>query len=129
MAVLTSCIPELCRAALARHGVLDWFQGVVYAQETGIGKGEPELYRLAAERWGREPEECILFEDSPGYCAAAREAGFFVAGVRDPLYAGREEEIQGLCRGWVEDFRQVSEPIWAQILTPEAGLAEAAPKG
>ena len=41
MAVLTSCIPELCRAALARHGVLDWFQGVVYAQETGIGKGEP----------------------------------------------------------------------------------------
>ena len=102
MAVLTSCIPELCRAALAHHGILDWFQGVVYAQETGIGKGEPELYRLAAERWGRAPEECILFEDSPGYCAAAREAGFFVAGVRDPLYAGREEEIQGLCRGWVE---------------------------
>ena len=129
MAVLTSCIPELCRAALAHHGILDWFQGVVYAQETGIGKGEPELYRLAAERWGRAPEECILFEDSPGYCAAAREAGFFVAGVRDPLYAGREEEIQGLCRGWVEDFRQVSEPIWAQILTPEAGLAGAAPKG
>ena len=57
MAVLTSCIPELCRAALAHHRILDWFQGVVYAQETGIGKGEPELYRLAAERWGREPEE------------------------------------------------------------------------
>ena len=75
MAVLTSCIPELCRAALAHHGILDWFQGVVYAQETGIGKGEPELYRLAAERWGRVPEKCILFEDSPGYCAAAREAG------------------------------------------------------
>ena len=75
MAVLTSCIPELCRAALAHHGILDWFQGVVYAQETGIGKGEPELYRLAADRWGRAPEKCILFEDSPGYCAAAREAG------------------------------------------------------
>ena len=116
MAVLTSCIPELCRAALARHGVLDWFQGVVYAQETGIGKGEPELYRLAAGRWGRSPEECILFEDSPGYCAAAREAGFFVAGVRDPLYAGREEEIQALCRGWVDDFRRVPEPLLKRVL-------------
>ena len=34
MAVLTSCIPELCRAALSRHGILDWFQGIVFAQET-----------------------------------------------------------------------------------------------
>ena len=36
MAVLTSCIPELCRAALTRHRILDWFQGTVYAQETGL---------------------------------------------------------------------------------------------
>ena len=72
MAVLTSCIPELCRAALAHHGILDWFQGVVYAQETGIGKGEPELYRLAADRWGRTPEKCILFEDTPGYSGLLR---------------------------------------------------------
>ena len=78
----------------------------MYAQETGSGRGEPELYRLAADRWGRTPEKCILFEDSPGYCAGAREAGFFVAGVRDPLYAGREEEIQALCCGWVDDFRR-----------------------
>ena len=88
----------------------------MYAQETGIGKGEPELYRLAADRWGRTPEKCILFEDSPGYCAAAREAGFFVAGVRDPLYAGREEEIQALCCGWVDDFRQVPEPLLKCVL-------------
>ena len=102
MAVLTSCIPELCRAALAHHGILDWFQGVVYAQETGIGKGEPELYRLAAERWGRAPEECVLFEDSPGYCAAAREAGFFVAGVAGPpcTPAGRRRSRGCAAAGW-----------------------------
>ena len=116
MAVLTSCIPELCRAALAHHGILDWFQGVVYAQETGLEKRDPALYRLAAERWGRAPEKCILFEDSPGYCAAAREAGFFVAGVRDPLYTGREEELRGLCRGWVEDFRRVPESLLKRVL-------------
>ena len=107
MGVLTSCIPELCRAALERHGILDWFRGVVYAQETGVGKGDPALYRLAARQWGAEPEGCMLFEDSPGYCAAARTAGFFVVGVEDPLYAGREEELRALCQGWVEDFRQV----------------------
>ena len=62
------------------------------------------------------PEKCILFEDSPGYCAAARDAGFFVVGVRDPLYTGREEEIQALCRGWVDDFRRVPEPLLKRVL-------------
>ncbi len=85
MAVLTSCMPELCRAALEHHGIADWFQGVVTTQETGLEKRDPALYRQAAARWGVPPEDCVLFEDSPGYCAAAGEAGFYVAGVRDPL--------------------------------------------
>ena len=48
MAVLTSCMPELCRAALERHGIADWFRGVVTTQETGLEKRDPALYRLAA---------------------------------------------------------------------------------
>ena len=111
MAVLTSCIPELCRAALTRHRILDWFQGAVYAQETGLEKSNPALYRLAAERFGRRPEQCVLFEDSPGGCAAAREAGLFVAGVGDPLYARREGELRELCSVWVEDFRHPPEAL------------------
>ena len=52
MAVLTSCMPELCRAALERHGIADWFRGVVTTQETGLEKRDPALYRLAAAQWG-----------------------------------------------------------------------------
>ena len=107
MAVLTSCIPELCRAALSRHGILEWFQGIVFAQETGLEKGDPALYRYSAERFGVSPGACVLFEDSPGYCAAARQAGFFVVGVRDPLYAGREGEIQARSHAWAEDLRRL----------------------
>ena len=107
MAVLTSCIPELCRAALSRHGVLDWFQGLVFTQDAGLEKGDPALYRWAAERFRTAPQACILLEDSPGYCAAAQAAGFFVAGVRDPLYAGRKREVQAACHSWVEDLRRL----------------------
>ena len=58
----------------------------------------------------------VVGTGAAGYCAAARDAGFFVAGVRDPLYAGREEEIQALCRGWVDDFRRVPEPLLKRVL-------------
>ena len=115
MAILTSCIPELCQAALRHHGIETWFHSVVYAQETGLEKGNPELYRLAARRLGCAPGECVLFEDSPGYCAAARTAGFYVVGVQDPLHTGREKELQALCHGWVEDFRELPAGVRKRI--------------
>ena len=101
MAVLTSCIPELCRAALARHGGLDWFQGVVYAQETGIGKGEPELYRLAAGRWGRSPEACILIEDSRATAPPPGRRAFSWPGCGTPCTpAGRRSSGACAAAGW-----------------------------
>lgn len=117
MAVLTSCMPELCRAALERHGIADWFRGVVTTQETGLEKRDPALYRLAAAQWGVPPKDCVLFEDSPGYCAAAGEAGFYVAGVRDPLYAGREEELRRLCGSWVDSLEHLPPELEARLFS------------
>lgn len=117
MAVLTSCIPELCRGALEAHGLTGFFRDVITAGETGLEKGDPALYRLAAARCHADPGDCVLLEDSPGYCAAARQAGFYVAGVRDPLYAGREQEIQSHCHSWLEDFRQIPPELEARLFS------------
>ena len=91
--------------------------GVVTTQETGLEKRDPALYRQAAARWGVPPEDCVLFEDSPGYCAAAGEAGFYVAGVRDPLCAGREEELRRLCGSWVDSLEQLPPELEARLFS------------
>ena len=114
---LSAIVAELCRAALERHGIADWFRGVVTTQETGLEKRDPALYRLAAAQWGVPPKDCVLFEDSPGYCAAAGEAGFYVAGVRDPLYAGREEELRRLCGSWVDSLEQLPPELEARLFS------------
>lgn len=101
LAVLTSCMPHLCQAALEHHGIAHLFQSVFTTAELGLEKRDPALYELAARQCGLKPEECTLFEDSPGYCAAAKQAGFRVVGVYDPLFAGRQEELRRLCGpGW-----------------------------
>ena len=117
MAVLTSCIPELCQAALQRHGILPWFQEIVYTQTYELEKGNPMLYRLAAARWKCAPAMCTLFEDSPGYCAAAKEAGFFVVGVQDSLYRERELELRTLCDSWVTDFRKLPDTVCNRLFS------------
>ena len=105
MAVLTSCMPPLCQAALERHGLLPLLEQVITTKELGLEKRSPDLYRRAAEEMGVACGECLLFEDAPDYCAAARQAGWTVAGVRDPLFQEREEELKTVCHHWVETFQ------------------------
>ena len=109
MALLTACLPDLCAAALARHGIGGFFEDCVFVQGLGLDKRQPETFRLAARRLGVEPEGCTLFEDSPGACAAAREAGLTVVGVLDPFYAPYEGELRAVCHRVIGSFAQLLE--------------------
>jgi len=110
MAVLTSCFPHLCRAALEHHGISHLFEQVLTTMETGLEKRDGALYRMAAQLCGVKPEACTLFEDNPGYCAAAREVGFQIVGIRDPMFAHRQEELRSLCAPghYLSDFLGLS---------------------
>ena len=96
MFLLTSCIPQLCRAALEHHHIDHLFRAVYYSAQLGLEKSDPDLYALLAQQWEVPPEECVLFDDAPTYCAAAQEAGWQVYVVRDPLFAPRFRELQAL---------------------------------
>ena len=111
MAVLTSCMPPLCQAALERHGLLPLLEGVLTTKELGLEKRDQALYRKAAECFGVDGADCLLFEDAPDYCAAARQAGWTVVGVRDPLFQEREEELRTVCHYWVETFQSLPQEL------------------
>lgn len=97
MAILTSCFPELCRAALEHHKIAHLFEAVFTTMETGLEKRDGALYRLAAEQCGVPPEACTLFEDNPGYCAAAKQEGFQIVGIQDSMFESRQEDLKNLC--------------------------------
>ena len=93
MALLTASLPELCRAAMDRHGLTSCFEGMFFSQEVGLEKRDPAVYPLAAKRFGFSPEDCVLFEDGPHNCAAARAAGFHVVGVYDNFFGQDWDEL------------------------------------
>ena len=51
------------------------FDGVVISAEAGVHKPEPEIYRLAAERIGLTPEECVFVDDLRENCDGAEAVG------------------------------------------------------
>lgn len=97
MGILTSCFPHLCHAALEHHKLTHLFEVVLTTNETGLEKGDGSLYRLALEICRVKAEECTLFEDSPGYCAAAKQVGLHIVGLQDPMFSLRQEELKTLC--------------------------------
>lgn len=86
MALLTAGLPELAKAAVTRHGLEPYFQGLFFAQDVGLEKKDPQVYRIAARQFGVSPTDCVLVEDAPHNCLAAQKAGFTVIGVYDDFY-------------------------------------------
>ena len=96
-ALLTSCYPTLCALALEAHGLTGYFERVFTTVELDMEKRDPELFHTVSALCGEKEEDCLLFEDSPVNCAAARAAGWQVLGVADPLFAPQAAEMERIC--------------------------------
>jgi putative hydrolase of the HAD superfamily len=66
---------------LARLGIDGLFEFVACRQDVASPKPEPDLYRLAVNRFGLKPREAVAFEDSHTGTLAARRAGLWVVAV------------------------------------------------
>lgn len=107
MAVFTACRHALCEAVLDRFGLRDLFGQIVYAEEIGLEKRDPQCFVRLSELLGVELGDCVLFDDSPDNCATATRAGMEAVGVYDAYYAARQEELQGVCRRYIRSFEEL----------------------
>ena len=80
-AVATSSRHSYADRLLVRHGLQNRFDFVLASEDVTRGKPDPEIYRLAAERFGVPPETMLVLEDSPAGIAAAKGAGALAVGV------------------------------------------------
>lgn len=82
MAIVTSS-DDKKMAALARQlpELLDRMATVVDGSMVTRSKPDPQGYLMAAERLGKKPERCVVFEDSLQGLEAGRRAGCRVVGL------------------------------------------------
>ena len=107
MAVVTSSVPEHCRTALSHLGLETFFEDVIFAQELGLEKKNPALWRAAAQRRGVPVRDCTVFDDSLSACQGARSAGARTVGVYDPYFAQDEAAMRALCDAYIRSFAEL----------------------
>jgi len=107
MAVFTACVPEHCRAAMEHLGLIPYFERVIYAQELGVDKKSPEIFKKVAEMLSVTPRECVLFDDSLSACKAAKAAGMTVIGVQDEYFRDSRPDMKELCDRFITGFGEL----------------------
>lgn len=96
LAVLTASPHKMLDPCLGRLGLFDLFDAVWSSDDFGMGKSDPEIYRLAAARLGVEVGEVTFLDDNIIALKTAKEAGMIPVGVYDPSSAEDEAQIRAL---------------------------------
>ncbi len=80
-AVATSSPRHLADTTLSRSGLAARFNFILTSESITKGKPDPQIYLLAAERFGLPAAEMMVLEDSINGCRAGMGAGAFVVAV------------------------------------------------
>lgn len=80
-AVGSSALRQNIEACIDALGFRPFFRAIVTGDDVLHGKPAPDIFLEAARRIGREPADCVVFEDAPAGVAAARAAGMRVIGL------------------------------------------------
>ncbi len=104
----------LVEVALRRHGLLDYFEGIVTAAEVGTGKNGPAIFLEAAKRLHAKPEQTLVFEDALHAVKTAKKAGFVTVGVYDWVSEAKQEEMKRTADVYLESFTDLA-PLWKKM--------------
>ena len=110
--VATSLPPQLREPALRHVGMLDMFDDIVSVDDANdVGKDQPDVYLLAAERLGAKPADCTVFEDLLVGIKSAKSVGMKVWAMHDDSSDADWPEICDIADGVLFDFHDAPRPL------------------
>ena len=119
-AVATSAPRLNLELTLEELGLRSFFGAEVTAEDVQIGKPDPQVYQLAAQRLGMPPEACIVFEDAIAGIEAGRRAGMMTVGLATTRPAAELEAAEADLV--VADFTQLTPALLGEHLRRRGGF-------
>ena len=83
MAVASSTNRELVEIILKKLNLIAYWQSFTGGDEVNLGKPQPDVFLLAAQKLAVAPQKCLVFEDSKNGVLAAKAAGMKVIGYQN----------------------------------------------
>lgn len=102
MALASNSPRQFVKQALVEARFIDLFESVVTADEVTHRKPDPEMYFLTLKNLGLNPDDVMIFEDSPAGVTAAQAAGCSVVMIEN----GAGRSVDGVPRYTWKELKQ-----------------------
>ncbi|MDY0151998.1 MAG: HAD family phosphatase [Candidatus Cloacimonas sp.] len=109
----TSNSLELAEKSLKFNGIWNYFRCAVTGDLHLKGKPFPDIYLLAAQRLGLNPEDCLVIEDTLTGVQAAKNAGMSVFAIFDADSREFHPQIEELADGFFADYYLLREALFS----------------
>lgn len=83
LAIASSAVRKSIETVVCMFRLEKYFNIRISGEDIKRGKPEPDIFLMAAERLGVQPEDCIVVEDSKNGVHAAKKAGMKCIGFRN----------------------------------------------
>ncbi|MDD3227536.1 MAG: HAD family phosphatase [Tissierellia bacterium] len=107
MCIATATPLKLAKAALERNEIIDYFSFVISCDEVGVGKNNPDIFILAANKLNAKPSEIAVYEDADFALITAKEEGFYTIGVYDDYFKNERKDIELISDIYIESFKEL----------------------
>ena len=104
ISLATSNSVELLTPCLKNNGILEYFDAITTTDEVTRSKEFPDVYLLAAEKIGINPNECLVFEDILPATMGAKSANMKVCVVKDKYCTTPKEELLKYADKYIDSY-------------------------
>lgn len=113
--IATSNSRELLNAVMGSQKLDPYIDCSMTSCEAGAGKPAPDIYLKVAQHLEAEPEECLVFEDTPAGIQAGINAGIRVCAMEDRHVADQKDTICRLADYYIYNFNQVLDGTYQRL--------------
>ncbi len=93
LAVASSSTSEFIDLVLSELKIKDKFEVLTSGQEVKLGKPNPDIFLLTAQKLGVSPSECVVIEDTKNGVMAAKKAGMKCVWLTDQTFLDEKERL------------------------------------
>jgi beta-phosphoglucomutase len=85
LAIASSSDDDFINYIVDRLQIRSYFDALISGRNLPVSKPDPAIYLLAARTLGLPPSDCVVLEDADSGIQAAKTAGMFCIGYRNPI--------------------------------------------
>lgn len=105
--ILTASPHLVVDPCLKRIGIFDMFDYIWSCEDFATVKSDPNIYKMAAKRLGKEVGEVIFLDDNYFSAKTAKDAGMISIGVYDDSSAEYVDEMKANTDGYIYKFDEL----------------------